>query len=577
MEPNLPQGRAAEAFKRFDADGNGALDLQEFTEAFKFALNQVQRHGLISPDLQHGGIGAQLDLVRSDSSGHHHIRITKVVDNGSIHRDGRIHVGDRLTHINGEQVEEWNMNKILDAIIGPCGSLIRLTVLRDASSQGARVDISLERGTPIHWHFMDRIYVFEKIIKEKDEKIERMKFDHESELRERDIRHAAEMEERTQEWREQLAAELKTRDDNFAAAIRDYQVELKKASLLHAEALKARDDASSKHAQEFREQLLQQSMSHAQDLQTMSKEHAAALQRLVQDQDAAQRKLAEDYDARLCECHQQQESALLAQFKDMEKKRIEMEAQLLVRIDNMQQETAKTIQELSKKQQDMLVRAHADMKEQVAKIQANCDLAVQQVREERDAAQAQATELQKGLRTALGNMQDLERTSEALVAENQSLSDDVAKLANQLSNLRTQKSEIIAKYKETELSLQDQIFDAVDQCNIYKAELDAFNALPNPTGVGLVVDITTGLDKDRQMCEVRGVIPGMSAAASGVIAIADRVLLIDGMSVKGRSSEEVKTMLSGRRGSRVSVSFQRPSSGENYTLVLKRGAWGREK
>ena len=76
----------------------------------------------------------------------------------------------------------------------------------------------------------------------------------------------------------------------------------------------------------------------------MSKEHAAALQRLVQDQDAAQRKLAEDIDARLCECHQQQESALLAQFKDMEKKRSEMEAQLLVRsvrIDNMQQETAK--------------------------------------------------------------------------------------------------------------------------------------------------------------------------------------------------------------------------------------------
>ena len=34
---------------------------------------------------------------------------------------------------------------------------------------------------------------------------------------------------------------------------------------------------------------------------------------------------------------------------------------------------------------------------------------------------------------------------------------------------------------------QDQLFEAIDQGNIYKAELEQFYALPNPTGIGLLV------------------------------------------------------------------------------------------
>jgi len=527
----------------------------------------VHRYGLSTPDLQHAGIGATIDKVRCDSTGHHHIRITKLVENGSIYRDGRLHVGDRITHINGKHVEEWQVDKILEEIIGPCGSLVELKMLRDTSSKGAPAVISLERGTPIYWHFVDKMSILERQIKEKDAELERIKEDYEAKLRERDIRHAAEMEQRTQEWQKQLAAELKDRDASFSAAVKDYREELKNASRAHAEALRSRDDAMSKAAKEFRDQLLQHSNNHAQERQAMSKEHAAALQGLVKEHDAAQRRLAAEYDARLRECHQQQEAALLEQQREMEKRRTEMEAHLLARM-------ATTVEEMSNKHQEMLARAEADMKQQVAKIQQSCDLAVQQRTEERDAAQAQAMESQRGLSKALATIRDLEQASELLTAEHESLKGNVAKLTEQLSKLREQKSAIVAAYRETELSLQDQLFDAIDESNVYKAELDAFYALPNPTGVGLVIETTTG--KDLHITEVVGVIPGMSAAASGVISLADRVMAVDGIAVKGRSNDEIKTMLSGRRGSRVAVSFSRPV-GEDYTLVLKRGAWGEGK
>ena len=37
------EGQAEEAFRKFDVDGSGTLDLKEFTEAFKHGLDKVSR------------------------------------------------------------------------------------------------------------------------------------------------------------------------------------------------------------------------------------------------------------------------------------------------------------------------------------------------------------------------------------------------------------------------------------------------------------------------------------------------------------------------------------------------------
>ena len=78
--------------------------------------------------------------------------------------------------------------------------------------QGATVKISIERGTPIYWHFMDRIRPLEQQVvdleqqvRNRDAEIARLKRQHEVELRDRDILHAAELEDRTNEWRGKFA------------------------------------------------------------------------------------------------------------------------------------------------------------------------------------------------------------------------------------------------------------------------------------------------------------------------------------------------------------------------------------
>jgi len=57
--------------------------------------------------------------VLDEKSGQKFLRITKLVGNGSLDRDGRVKEGYRITHIFGQNIEEWNVNKILDEIVGP--------------------------------------------------------------------------------------------------------------------------------------------------------------------------------------------------------------------------------------------------------------------------------------------------------------------------------------------------------------------------------------------------------------------------------------------------------------------------
>ncbi len=45
----------------------------------------------------------------------------------------------------------------------------------------------------------------------------------------------------------------------------------------------------------------------------------------------------------------------------------------------------------------------------------------------------------------------------------------------------------------------------------------------------------------------------------------------------GQKLDTVKSRIAGKRGSRIRLKFGRKQSGEEYTVVLKRGAWGPEQ
>jgi len=152
------------SFHKFDADGNGSLDMEEFSKAFKDAVADATKHGVITPDLKHAGVGMGLD--RHSHAGKHTIVVSNIVKDNSVMRDGRIQAGDRITHVNGKEAKDWPIRQVLDEIIGPCGSDINFTVMQENGS--TPISIELKRGTPIYWYFMD-------IIQEKDNEIERLK------------------------------------------------------------------------------------------------------------------------------------------------------------------------------------------------------------------------------------------------------------------------------------------------------------------------------------------------------------------------------------------------------------------
>ncbi len=116
-----------------------------------------------------------------------------------------------------------------------------------------------------------------------------------------------------------------------------------------------------------------------------------------------------------------------------------------------------------------------------------------------------------------------------------------------------------------------------------QAELERYYGLPNPCGVGMVVeDGITKLDNGRsaRVLMVTGLVPGLAAALSCVVAPGDLVLSIDGFGTLSMDLVDVKDRIAGPRGSRVSLKMLRPldggDTGIEYTIVLKRGAWGAE-
>eukprot|EP00277_Geminigera_cryophila_P033233 CAMPEP_0173117894 /NCGR_PEP_ID=MMETSP1102-20130122/50622_1 /TAXON_ID=49646 /ORGANISM="Geminigera sp., Strain Caron Lab Isolate" /LENGTH=1021 /DNA_ID=CAMNT_0014022717 /DNA_START=44 /DNA_END=3109 /DNA_ORIENTATION=+ len=115
-----------------------------------------------------------------------------------------------------------------------------------------------------------------------------------------------------------------------------------------------------------------------------------------------------------------------------------------------------------------------------------------------------------------------------------------------------------------------------------QAELERYYGLPNPCGVGMIVeDGITKLDTGRssRVLMVTGLVPGLAAELSLVVRAGDLVLSIDGFGTLSMDLVDVRDRIAGPRGSRVCLKMLRPldnGTGIEYTIVLKRGAWGPE-
>jgi hypothetical protein len=97
----------------------------------------------------------------------------------------------------------------------------------------------------------------------------------------------------------------------------------------------------------------------------------------------------------------------------------------------------------------------------------------------------------------------------------------------------------------------------------------------------IVEDGITKLDTGRssRVLLVTGLVPGLSADLSSVVQTGDLVLAIDGFGTLAMDLTDVRDRISGPRGSRVCLKMLRPldsGTGVEYTVILKRGAWGPE-
>jgi len=249
----------------------------------------------------------------------------------------------------------------------------------------------------------------------------------------------------------QLASELKNRDESFAKQAKDYRAELLEQSRLHAAALEKSQS------------------ENALSLQQMSTDHAASMQKMTQDHAAALQKMSDDHAEALKKLVRENEEAVRKLQSDM------------------QRDAAKSAAEITERHHELFKKALENFNEQVKALQEKFDAVSRQLVKERDDALDHNVELHKQIQASLTTIKDLEMASAALQQDHQRLTQMFPQLKGEIERLRQQKSQMIAQYAQMEHSLQDQLFDAIDQSNVYKAELDQFYQLPNPIGIGLIV------------------------------------------------------------------------------------------
>jgi C-terminal processing protease CtpA/Prc len=74
-------------------------------------------------------------LDRTAHAGHHTITVSSIVKDNSVMRDGRIKVGDRITHIDNQACEVGERSEIVGAGKGTCGPQTWCEVSDTASCQ----------------------------------------------------------------------------------------------------------------------------------------------------------------------------------------------------------------------------------------------------------------------------------------------------------------------------------------------------------------------------------------------------------------------------------------------------------
>ena len=138
-------------------------------------------------------------------------------------------------------------------------------------------------------------------------------------------------------------------------------------------------------------------------------------------------------------------------------------------------------------------------------------------------------------------------------------------------------------------------------------ELNRFQLLPNPVGIGLrlgelVPPAKSQGDHDKSWRQIRvtGISVGLAADLSGVVHVGDLIEEVDGVAVGQLALDEIKERIAGPRGSRVSLCFRRLDNetvcvdqhgcitvlradvadddvrGLTFVATFRRGAWGKE-
>jgi len=163
---------------------------------------------------------------------------------------------------------------------------------------------------------------------------------------------------------------------------------------------------------------------------------------------------------------------------------------------------------------------------------------------------------------------------EGQVAEN----GDVEGLRGDVARLREEKLALMAKCSDLEINLKEELVKVTEERDLLKGEMNRFYALPNPCGVGMGLDLTVREEGGTrsEVLKVLELVPGMSAANSGAISPGDLLLEVDGSLTAGQQLDAVKGRIAGKRGSKLTLKFAKKSTGVEYVVLLKRGAWGAE-
>lgn len=272
---------------------------------------------------------------------------------------------------------------------------------------------------------------------------------------------------------------------------------------------------------------------------------------------------------------QQEKTQLLEAMKKLEDER----GALLGTLEQTKAKVLSSEQLLgaSAKAQESITTQAAELAQQVETLRAEKRALLARA----EAADSTAADLKQQI-GAIPSMRDSLATNKVTIRELEGKLgefSDVDKMKAELAALREEKLSLTQQLAQKTQELKEQLLAVKEERDALKGEMDRFYALPNPCGVGMGLDLTVREvgGKRTEVLSVMELVHGMSAYNCGVIARGDALLEVDGTLTLGQKLDAVKARIAGKRGTRVRLRFGRKADGEEYTVVLKRGAWGPEQ